>query len=158
MTTTRSRPMFPRFDYLTTRPVDQLDQTAARCKLPGACCLRGWIAIGLRCRNSRPVAGRESAFAFSRLGRYRMSLSDTAPLWAASCKLPAVPRAGSLSDFAIGSRPGWAASCQLLPGLDRCRKSPRGGVLDRASADSHQRIGVCLLGCDTTRPEYRMRV
>ena len=87
MTATRSRPMFPRFDYLTTRPVDQLDQTAASCKLPAACCLRGWIAIGLRCRKSRPVAGRESAFAFSGLGRYRMSLSDTAPLWAASCKL-----------------------------------------------------------------------
>ena len=42
----------------------------ASCQLQAASC---FLAVGFRCRKSRPVAGRESAFAFSGMGRYRIS-------------------------------------------------------------------------------------
>ena len=129
MTATRSRPMFPRFDYLTTRPVDQLDQTAARCKLPAACCLRGWIAIGLRCRKSRPVAGRESAFAFAGMNRCRLSPRGGCQLRAACCQLSAGLDRYRLSLLEI------VASGQARVGVPVGSVAPRFAVMGNACGD-----------------------
>jgi hypothetical protein len=81
----------------------------------------------------------------------RLFDQSTRLLPAAACQLYSDSRAGSLSEFAIGSRP--VVGCLLPPvfrfpgwiavGI-RYRKSPRGGSLEQMNADSRVRIGVSI--------------